>query len=291
LDVGEEFFDAPEATSNSQTSNGFAAPAFQPSVSSVSNAFGAISFAPTTTSTNSFAPTTSSNILKPKKMGAKKAATKINFEEAEKRAKEEQERIKLAEAEKLRLESIQPVKATSSYTSNSYNNASSNYGAPAAAASKPPPAPKKFGFGFDPSDMPVAESTPVFVKKAPTGFGNQPAYEDKSAPVATARFGNSKSISSDQYFNRGDFDPNAPPSDGSGPSGMSTERRSSIVANAADFATQFSSQAQEDFESVKRLVSTGGAKLGEMLADIQVAFTNGRVDTDNKELNLEIFCF
>lgn len=43
-----------------------------------------------------------------------------------------------------------------------------------------------------------------------------------------------------------------------------------VKQGASQFATQFAGQAHEDFETVKRIVATGGSKLGEMLADIQV---------------------
>ena len=45
-----------------------------------------------------------------------------------------------------------------------------------------------------------------------------------------------------------------------------------VQDGAADFAQKFAGQAQEDFESIKKLVSVGGSKLSDLLGDLQVLF-------------------
>ena len=62
---------------------------------------------------------------------------------------------------------------------------------------------------------------------------------------------------------------------------MNGQRRSSveqIISNVQDgasvFATKFVGQAQEDFDSIKKLVTVGGSKLGDILQDLQVSCSN-----------------
>lgn len=253
------------------------------SLSGLSNAFGSISFAPTTHAANNFTPLINSaakTVGGKKVLGAKKAA-KINFEEAEKRAKQEQELLKASELERQRLEASRPVQVaqlTRPEYSSQPEAGSNKYAAERESVQAQP---KRFGFGFDPSEMPKTEVVEAPLRKVPTGFGNAPHIpEDKPAVAASSRFSNSKAISSDQYFERGDFDPNGPPSSQRISSDMDGNVVNSFSLSATDFAAQFSSQAQEDFENVKRLVSSGGAKLSEMLADIQVFIFRLRVSID-----------
>jgi ADP-ribosylation factor GTPase-activating protein 2/3 len=43
-----------------------------------------------------------------------------------------------------------------------------------------------------------------------------------------------------------------------------------VQDSAADFASKFAGQAQEDFNNLKKLVTIGGSKLGDLLSDMQV---------------------
>lgn len=68
---------------------------------------------------------------------------------------------------------------------------------------------------------------------------------------------------------------------------MGGQRRSSveqIINNVQDgasvFATKFVGQAQEDFDSIKKLVTAGGSKLGDILQDLQVTLFKIRIDTN-----------
>jgi ADP-ribosylation factor GTPase-activating protein 2/3 len=138
--------------------------------------------------------TVKSNILKPT---AKKTAVKkiINFDEAEKRAKEIELEAKLEEQKKLEMAEKQKQ---SSYSSPTYSMPSSAIPDRSKYVEKPieKPKPKKFGFGFDPSTAtPVEEPKKVFATDNSTD--------------AQQRFGASKAISSDEYFQRGDFDERA----------------------------------------------------------------------------------
>jgi hypothetical protein len=56
------------------------------------------------------------------------------------------------------------------------------------------------------------------------------------------------------------------------------ERRKSIENivyavqdGASTFANKFAGQAKEDYESIKKLVTIGGSKLGDILSDLQVS--------------------
>lgn len=62
------------------------------------------------------------------------------------------------------------------------------------------------------------------------------------------------------------------------PSG-SSERRQSVEnvmgiakEGAQDFAQKFAGQAQEDYETIRKLVTTGGSKLADLLGDIQTRY-------------------
>jgi ADP-ribosylation factor GTPase-activating protein 2/3 len=65
------------------------------------------------------------------------------------------------------------------------------------------------------------------------------------------------------------------------PQEHSTGRRASVenIMHAVqdvstDFASKFAGQAQEDFDNLKKLVTIGGSKLGEILGDLQVFLDN-----------------
>ncbi|TPX33327.1 hypothetical protein SmJEL517_g03692 [Synchytrium microbalum] len=278
-----------------------------------------------------------------KGLGAKKATKVINFEEAERRAKEEEERrIREEEEEKKRREEearLRPfdtarVLGPSMSSRLAYNDPSSS--TPSTSGD-----PKRkdeedmmerlgmgmgkvsggFGFGFDPANAPSQQQQPKASASSASsnqgnsnGFGGFGASMNNSSKSyasqttadgdAVKRFTNAKAISSDQYFNRGDFDENESaearmkltafqgksgfgsaeyygrdesgfssdgaggrrPSDGSRVvEALSTE----VGYQAREFASRFANQAAEDLAGLKRIVTTGGSRLGDMLADIQ----------------------
>ncbi|KAL7420178.1 ADP-ribosylation factor GTPase activating protein, ER-Golgi transport [Cryptotrichosporon argae] len=147
--------------------------------------------------------TSSSTSAAPKasKLGAKKGVS-INFEEAQRRAAEEEERAKRLGYDKKREEEeaaavaareAERAKATPSPAPSASASASRS-SAPAAVADKP--APVKLGFG---------QTIGAPVVAAPKARAQ--VVDDHH--VAREKFGNQKAISSDQYFGRGTYDPAA----------------------------------------------------------------------------------
>ncbi|PGH16736.1 hypothetical protein AJ79_01609 [Helicocarpus griseus UAMH5409] len=153
------------------------------------------------------------------KLGAKKVAAgdTIDFEEAEKRAKEEAERItKLGydpEAEKAEAEAkakttssatkiasptpVSPARASFGATRGHERKSSDverlgmgmgRLGFGQVGAAPKPPAPKKLGFG---------------------AVGASKAADDEELEYARKKFGSQKGISSDEFFGRDQFDPAA----------------------------------------------------------------------------------
>lgn len=221
-----------------------------------------------------------------KKMGAKKTGA-IDFDGAEKRAQLELAR---KESERAVIEQNQEAKkaARQQSSQDGFKAASPPWQAPREPAEKPPVV--KLGFGFDPSNAPPPPVAAPVAKKG-FGFGGMPDQGPAAPTETTTRFGNAKGISSDQYFNRRSFDTTAAPDTShlQSSSGFGSSEyfgRESPAPNvgqmgpvtsldglkdgAQEFANQFSQQAQEDFDNVKRLVSFGTGKLSNILANLQV---------------------
>ncbi|KAA1472285.1 ArfGap-domain-containing protein [Dentipellis sp. KUC8613] len=146
-------------------------------------------------------------------LGAKKAAAPIDFAEAERKAKEEAERIRQLGYDREREEAEERAKkeaaALEARTKAKAKTAEPAAGAGAGARAGPPKpngnsqdlerlgmGMKRLGFGGVPSPIATTSksgsSTPV-VDDAPT--------------TARDRFGNQKAISSDMFFERNDYDP------------------------------------------------------------------------------------
>ncbi|KAI8822998.1 uncharacterized protein EV422DRAFT_522977 [Fimicolochytrium jonesii] len=244
------------------------------------------------------------NILRPTKkgLGAKKATKIVNFEEAERLAKEEQERLmreedetkrRREEEEKQRLAAPIVPAATQSY---------GNTSAPAARA--PPKVSAEEAAMMERLGMGMGKlggfgSVGGFGATGGVGAGSaKPSasssqYEDNGD--AAKRFGTAKAISSDQYFQRGSYDEaqsreartrlqnfsgrsgfgsaeyygrdeshGAPGARGSG----SGDPMAVLGESAREFATKFVGQAADDLGTLKKIVATGGNKLGEVLQDM-----------------------
>lgn len=146
------------------------------------------------------------------KLGAKKTGGSINFEEAERKAKEEEERIK-----KLGYDSRAEAQESQELKTLSKANAGKQ------PASKDPPTNsknltqderlgmgmRKLGFGqtFGLSGeeaASLAEKQKRAAAKAASGY-----VEPETGTVARERFGNQKAISSDMFFERNDYDAQA----------------------------------------------------------------------------------
>ena len=161
------------------------------------------------------------------KLGAKKAVAvedDFDFEAAEKKAKEEAERIeKLGydpEAEKAAEEKAKkaPVAPVASNTSTHVRKTSDverlglsmnklgfgQVAAPAAAA-----APKKMGFGSVGSGKTAAQECNFFFISYPFILNSIHNFTADDDQYAREKFGNQKAISSDEFFGRNQFDPQA----------------------------------------------------------------------------------
>ncbi|KAF9255072.1 ArfGap-domain-containing protein [Marasmius fiardii PR-910] len=146
-------------------------------------------------------------------LGAAKVAKPIDFEEAERKAKEEEERIRQLgydrqreeEEEKARKEVEAKLKALEiGSKAGSTTAASTTNGQKAAGGGGVTAAPfPRFGFGAIPGAGAAAAAT------ATAASSSKASIPDDSPTTARDKFGNQKGISSDMYFGRGSYDPQA----------------------------------------------------------------------------------
>lgn len=225
-----------------------------------------------------------------KKLGAKKVdASALDFDEAEKNAKEEQERIEKlgydpnaeTPADDTVGKVIQPE--ASIISPQPVNPSRASFG----ATSKPNERSqgemerlgmgvRKLGFG-----QVIGGGAPATAKPKMGGFGStsRPA-EDDSEKYAREKFGTQKGISSDEFFGRAAFDPSAQAEAKGRLQGF--EGATSISSNAyfgrpedevpegdygdletaaKDFVRKFGITAGDDLENLTNLVGTGATKL------------------------------
>lgn len=267
-------------------------------LSSGSDATPAAPAASRTTSSSAIRKTTTgaaarkTNILgaKKTKLGAKKLTTTdggLDFEAAERKAREEAERIeKLGydpEAEKVADAATAKGKAASTETT--------------GIASPTPVSPPRAGFGATKPERSSAEMERLGMgigrlgfgqvggaKPAPAkkmgGFGSTSrAVEDDSEKYARQKFGTQKSISSDEFFGRAAYDPSASAAAKDRLQGF--EGATAISSNAyfgrpedepeddygdlegaaKDFVRKFGITAGDDIENMAQLVGDGASKL------------------------------
>lgn len=152
------------------------------------------------------------------KLGAKKTGGSINFEEAERKAKEEEERVKklgydtraeqqTQEAKAAVFKSNEATKPSASSSSSAYPT--DNPGKSSAQDERLGMGFRKLGFGqtFGMSGeeaASLAEKQKRAAAKAASGY-----VEPETGTVARERFGNQKAISSDMFFERNDYDAQA----------------------------------------------------------------------------------
>ncbi|WWC85484.1 uncharacterized protein L201_000348 [Kwoniella dendrophila CBS 6074] len=139
------------------------------------------------------------------KLGAKKAVTTINFEEAQRKALEEEERIKRLgydkkkeeeEAKALKEREAEERRKQQAASSSRSSTPLSSANTSSARREESKPAPVKLGFG-----QTVGQAAPAQTKSRAAQVDDVHAARDK--------FGNQKGISSDMYFGRGTYDPQA----------------------------------------------------------------------------------
>ncbi|KAG9008830.1 ADP-ribosylation factor GTPase activating protein, ER-Golgi transport [Tulasnella sp. JGI-2019a] len=141
-------------------------------------------------------------------LGAKRAAAPINFEEAEKKAKEEEqkarqaalERQKLEEEAKAASEAAKAAAATSSAKSPAIASATASASDPARSSGDM----DRLGMGFKKLGFGAAAAT------ATAGAAAKKSSDNASdTTYAREKFGGQKAISSDMYFGRNAYDPEA----------------------------------------------------------------------------------
>ena len=160
---------------------------------------------------------------RPAKLGAKKAATNIDFEEAERKAKAEEERIKKlgydaqreAEEERTRRAAASLANASSASASVSTKPPVPSTSSPSNTASAPATSNVN---SSDPAKQPSQDVERLGIGFKRMGFGATPGPStssssrkptvDNTPTTAREKFGNQKAISSEMYFERGSYDPN-----------------------------------------------------------------------------------
>ena len=214
----------------------------------------------------------STDVKAPRKKTAKVAVAKaaqVDFDELERIAREE-EAAKTTEAKPEPVSEPVPEPDTSKPTSPAPTPPPKPAAAPAA------PGMERLGMGMQrlalkqqqQNKKPARISTPV---------------EDDS-DFARKNFASSKSISSDQYFGRGDFDPDALSESRSrltefqGAQSISSNQyfgreedepvaSNDLEMNARDFARRFMNTSGEDIQNMKEAMSMGAEKLSTYLQD------------------------
>ncbi|KAI8811890.1 hypothetical protein BJ742DRAFT_795949 [Cladochytrium replicatum] len=244
-----------------------------------------------------------------KGLGAKKANKIVNFEEAERRAREEAERrqkedeeaqARKVEEERKAMLSVPTVLAASNGPVVGDRRGSG--GAEVGGEMM-----ERLGMGMGKMAL-STQSSAKSSSSGPARGGFGATFGATSGPAddgeASKRFGSAKAISSDQYFGRGAYDEQASsearerlqnfqgksgfgsaeyynrdesemgPNTSSGAMGVLGNMSADVFVNslsesAKDFAVKFVGQASEDVTSLRRMVATGGQKLGEILQDLQ----------------------
>ncbi|POR35622.1 ADP-ribosylation factor GTPase-activating protein glo3 [Tolypocladium paradoxum] len=224
------------------------------------------------------------------KLGAKKVTGDvIDFDEAEKKAKEEAERIaKLGYDPEAEEEQSKDTTSGTGATIISPTPVSPQRGSSSSHARQKSSAEMerlgmgmgRLGFGQIGGGR-AAQAQPA--KKNAGGFGSvgpvKAAAEDESDNFARSKFGNQKGISSDEYFGKGSFDPNAQAEAKTRLQGF--EGATSISSNAyfgrpedepeedygdlesaaKDFVRKFGITASDDLENLSNVLGEGATRL------------------------------
>ncbi|KAF3281634.1 ADP-ribosylation factor GTPase activating protein, ER-Golgi transport, variant 2 [Orbilia oligospora] len=221
---------------------------------------------------------------KAQKIGAKKVvAADIDFEAAEKKAKEEAERIaKLGYDPDA--DEVDEKPAKSSVASPTISSSSRSVNTTTADTEKATAQMARLGFGQIANNKPA----PAPAKKM-GGFGSTGTrpVDDDSERYARDKFGTQKAISSDQFFGRNAYDPSAQAEaktrlqNFDGATAISSNAYfgreeeednrptsgdfSSIEGTARDIARRFAGTAGDDLENISQMVGQGVEKAQDLL--------------------------
>ncbi|KAF3166685.1 ADP-ribosylation factor GTPase activating protein, ER-Golgi transport, variant 2 [Orbilia oligospora] len=221
---------------------------------------------------------------KTQKIGAKKVvAADIDFEAAEKKAKEEAERIaKLGYDPDA--DEVDEKPAKSSVASPTISSSSRSANTTAADTEKTTAQMARLGFGQIANNKPA----PAPAKKM-GGFGSTGTrpVDDDSERYARDKFGTQKAISSDQFFGRNAYDPSAQAEaktrlqNFDGATAISSNAYfgreeeednrptsgdfSGLEGTARDIARRFAGTAGDDLENISQMVGQGVEKAQDLL--------------------------
>ncbi|MCO5585102.1 hypothetical protein L7F22_039034 [Adiantum nelumboides] len=196
-----------------------------------------------------------SGLAKGKLGGVKKAAAPIDFEEAERKAKEEEKKAKQMEEQALKeKESFEQaeamakaaIQAASASQAAAQLASASNGSATSAGAPHSPPGNRRtsqeverLGMGFGRLNMGAQRVAAQNARsKEAAAAANGSAYDEPS--YARTKFSSQKSISSDQYFERGGYDPNM--------SSEAKERLQSFAGQTSISSNQYFGRDDEEEE-------------------------------------------
>ena len=148
-----------------------------------------------------------------KKFGSRKITKGIDFDEAARIAEAEQQKLAAEKAMKAtnRLTNEKPAQSPRMDSESRASRLSYRDPNESNSTEKVEQKFQKLGFGFNPAEMEKKQETGVGNKlaadkgKPPTGFGFAGTPPTSNSSSVGQKFDNAKSISSDQYFNRGQY--------------------------------------------------------------------------------------
>ncbi|KAK4218567.1 hypothetical protein QBC37DRAFT_368806 [Rhypophila decipiens] len=245
--------------------------------------------------------TTTTGPRKANVLGAKKATAKlgvkkvtadvIDFDEAEKRAKEEAERKeKLGydpdEEEPVVKSSVSKTESNPVSSAPASGTSRGGYGSSSHSREKSASEVERLGMGVARlgfGQIGGAKAAAPAAKKNAGGFGSVgpiKASDEDEERYARSKFGNQKSISSDEFFGKGSYDPNAQAEAKSrlqnfeGATAISSnayfgrpedeegaEEYGDLESAAKDFIRKFGITAGDDLENLTHLLGEAGGKL------------------------------